>query len=416
MERILISVFLLYLCVSCLSSTHPAHHLHLALRELEILNHAHHPCYCHHEHVKEGCGFLMNYSMLVNQPSYAPGQAAPCLLMHQWIVAEPPIFSIIITVHNQEEAIRQHALAVLELTTELWELVVVLDDCRDQSEKIVMSLLKDIISPCQHAYNQSNNLLQGKHCINPTLRRIMVIRQRSSVFETTASNIGLRASLGQFFVLLQDDMRVRERGWNTLLAQPVRLWSDVMAVTARCAEGGIYSDLGRWSWLWSRQKQIGSACPSTEIDYGGDRILQQCIFRIRDSVNRGPLLLDGRKAVALGFFDELNFLQGDDDHDFCTRGWMTYRWKCGVLDIDFTAPLHLGASRKRQRGNQSEVLAFVRFREERRTFLPTADQRFNPALLDPAFIKEGRPSHDEDRVLPGRCRRSQSWWSREGRL
>ena len=385
----------LFLLLLCISPSEPSQH-----------HHQH--CYCRPgRSVYEGCGFLRNYSMLVNQPAYAPGQAVPCLLLHHWLgaVDSSITFSIILSVHNQEEAIREHLLAILELTTETWELIVVLDYCRDGSESIVIQLLNQMIVSCGRVSSQV-----PAHCISSTLTRIVVIKQDTSVFETTTNNIGMRASLGQFYVLVQDDMLVRERGWNTLLSQPARLWTDVLAVSARCAEGGVYSDLGKWSWLWSKQRQVGSACPSTEIDEGSDRILQQCMFRIRDTVNRGPLLLDAKRAIALGYFDELNFYHGDDDHDLCTRAWMQHRWKCGVLDIDFIAPLRLGASRKISKSNMSQVTEFIAYRDSRRMFRPTLSQRFNPKLLDPEFNQEGRPSHDEDRRLPGRCKR-RGWFT-----
>lgn len=298
-------------------------------------------------------------------------------------------------------------MAILELTTEVWELVIVLDDCQDGSEGIVVGLVNEVIaSPVQQQPYNGNSLRAHRYF---SLKRIVVIKQETSVFETTANNIGMRASLGQFFILVQDDMLVRERGWNTLMAEPARLWDDVLAVSGRCAEGGVYSDLGKWSWWWSKQKQVGSACPSAEIDEGSDRILQQCIFRIRDTCNRGPLLLDAKRVMDLGYFDELNFWQGDDDHDLCTRGYMQHRWKCGLLDVDFVSPLHLGASRKVDKSNQSMVTKFKQYREMRRTFRPTVDQRVNPALLDHAFNQQGRPSHDEDRSLPGKCKKR--WFS-----
>jgi GT2 family glycosyltransferase len=50
-------------------------------------------------------------------------------------------------------------------------------------------------------------------------------------------------------------------------------------------------------------------------------------FEIRETSNRGSLMFRGDMMRSLGFFDERNFLNGNDDHDIHARaiyrGWYT---------------------------------------------------------------------------------------------
>jgi hypothetical protein len=159
---------------------------------------------------------------------------------------------------------------------------VVFDDCNDNSVNITTRLLASAVPPAN-------------------LVHILLINQPTPVWETSANNIGLRAAhaKSQFLVLVQDDMQMLWQGWNTLLALPMRLYPNILAVSGRCghrqySQGsqGVSSFAGRCG------QDINSplaASPAT-----------LCTFHIRDTVNRGPLLYNSTKIAELGFFDEVS--------------------------------------------------------------------------------------------------------------
>jgi cellulose synthase/poly-beta-1,6-N-acetylglucosamine synthase-like glycosyltransferase len=53
-----------------------------------------------------------------------------------------PVFSIILTVYNNEEVIGRHLHSLLALTREPFELIVVLDGCTDGSEEGVLRVVQ----------------------------------------------------------------------------------------------------------------------------------------------------------------------------------------------------------------------------------------------------------------------------------
>ena len=57
---------------------------------------------------------------------------------------------------------------------------------------------------------------------SPTCRALMASAAGNSVFETSGNNVGMRAALGEFIVLVQDDQYVRHPGWNSRLAGALR--------------------------------------------------------------------------------------------------------------------------------------------------------------------------------------------------
>ena len=53
-------------------------------------------------------------------------------------------------------------------------------------------------------------------------------------------------------------------------------------------------------------------------------------FVVRDIANRGPLIFNGTKMRALGFFNERQFWLEDDDTEFHVRAFYQFGWITGM--------------------------------------------------------------------------------------
>ena len=116
--------------------------------------------------------------------------------------------SIILTIHNKEFLINQVLDGIVKNTVGDYELIIVLDGCTDKSFDIVED----------YFYGKDQNVLI---CTTP------------DVFETKANNVGLKSAKGEYVIIVQDDMIIREKGWNLRMQKPFDAFEDVFAVTSR---------------------------------------------------------------------------------------------------------------------------------------------------------------------------------------
>ena len=99
-------------------------------------------------------------------------------------------YSIILTVHNKEFLIKEVVEELLYYTTGHFELIFVIDGCSDRSYPII----HDVMSiPANRGHNHSYIFADN-------------------IFETKANNLGLIQARGQYSIIVQDDMIVKEHG------------------------------------------------------------------------------------------------------------------------------------------------------------------------------------------------------------
>ena len=113
--------------------------------------------------------------------------------------------SIILTVHNKDWLIEKVLEGIILNTRTPYELIIVIDGCTDNSEKVVWDTL--LSTP-----------VDWKLLYAP------------DVFETKANNIGLKAAKGDKVIIIQDDMIVNEQDWNLRMEKPFKVFDDVFAV------------------------------------------------------------------------------------------------------------------------------------------------------------------------------------------
>lgn len=238
------------------------------------------------------------------------------------------MYSIILTIHNKENLIREVLLGILKNTISNYELIIVFDGCTDNSVKIVVETL--------------NNWDFLTKYVPSTVKLLYA----DNVFETRANNLGLKSAEGTYSIIVQDDCIIKEYGWNTRMSKPCEAWNDIFAVTSRTAHNWEFN---LYTTHYFDEKYDRNDCWSDIVihtEHKDRNNTPRNIFAIRDSVNRGPLLLRSDRLKELGYLDEQCLKQDMDDHILMFKAYKDHQWKCGVYWIDFESRNEWGGTRK----------------------------------------------------------------------
>ena len=203
------------------------------------------------------------------------------LALHKEYNNQAPKFSIIIPIHNQEGFVTKQIESILSNTLGHYEIITILDNCTDNSKEHLLDRIE--IGP-----------------IPENLSSITVFENQAGMFETSADNLGFTKARGEILIEIQADMEILTTGYNLNLAHPIKIYSDLIAVSGRCCH----------------------------------------------SVNRGPLAIAKEKIAKLGYLDEFHYCLGEDDHDLFLRAWKEKNWRTGFMPIEFHSPLDRGSTRR----------------------------------------------------------------------
>ncbi len=234
-------------------------------------------------------------------------------------------YSINVTVYNKGFLIDRVLSAIKSNTQGNYEIVVVIDGCTDDSEQKVSSFFDQ----------------------NPDISH--KILYADNVFETKANNIAAKNSSGKYVVIVQDDMVVNEDGWNIRLSKPIESFNDVYAVTARTAYNYILNTNSS-HWKLSKEEDLKiDNCWSditTTVDHA-EKIngLDRNTFAIRNSVNRGPLLIRHDIFESVGYLNEEFYPLDQDDADLNYRVFKKFGLLCGCYWIDYISELQWSGTR-----------------------------------------------------------------------
>ena len=233
--------------------------------------------------------------------------------------------SIILTVHNKGWLLPRVLDGIKQNTVGAYELIVVLDGCTDDSESIVDEFVK------------GNKDIKIKIVHTP------------DVFETKANNAGLREAEGNKLIVVQDDMVVKENGWNVRMQKPFDNFYDVFGVTARSAFNYRFNQSSRCAYMEEEEDLKIDTDWSDMFGYQShtnrDEGLQRDIFAVRNNVCRGPLMLDHEDMWNLDYFDEIFAPQDQDDADLCYRAWKKLNKVVGAYWIDYESDNTWGSTR-----------------------------------------------------------------------
>eukprot|EP01041_Mallomonas_annulata_P007438 gene7438-15215_t len=244
-----------------------------------------------------------------------------------------PMFSISMPLFNAKNIVGNSLRSLFNKTTSLWSLDIVLDSCTDNTSSVVIKVLNELLPHVQasiigHCSILCRNITGLCNSLSfPT--RIRVISAATSLWETKAENLVYRTNNPSLaYVSVQPDQSVEEKGWNIHQSLPLRIWSDVISVSANCAHN--INPIKR------SLHTVGRCNTSTTFAVKkGRRGDRNSTFYIRETSNRGPLIIHAKKMQQLGFFDERNFLLSNDDHDLHVRAFAYHRWITGFIPIDW---------------------------------------------------------------------------------
>ena len=259
-----------------------------------------------------------------------------------------PEFSIILNTFQRENQIQNVLIQILKLTRGNYEILISNDGSSDSTSNKLLEIINEFESwpvNCSSVDIDEHEILPdirfarseqiGRRCFfdNPLkyLSRIRLINiAPPGLFEAKSNNILMRLSqTTKFHVIMQDDMFMTKIGWNLFLVMPFRLYSDAFSVSMRCAHD--------WSTLYSNS--VGNKCSNPRSGVVKD---EKFGYYVRDTANRGPLMLRASYVREIGFMDETDdFLAGaksqNSDHELNYRAYTKKAYVSGYVPVSWTS-------------------------------------------------------------------------------
>lgn len=232
--------------------------------------------------------------------------------------------SIILTIHNKENLIQQVLNGIFKNTTTNSELILVFDGCTDNSEEIALEFCKNYIP----------NNLKLKYTIT------------DNVFETKANNAGAKLATGDYVIFTQDDCVIIESRWNERLKFPFLNFNDIFAISGNCTHNWKSNPNSKHLHM----NNLPDNCWSDILihyDHKNNSNTDRETFAIRDSSNRGPLMMRHDIFEKNMGFDENNIYRQDlDDAEICTDVYKKFGLLSGFYSIKFKSDLAWGGTRE----------------------------------------------------------------------
>lgn len=230
--------------------------------------------------------------------------------------------SIILTIHNKEWLIEKVLAGIFSNTSRFCELILVFDGCSDRSEEVALNFCKHFLP---------------KHIS-------LKIIHTPDVFETMANNSGMKIASGEKIMIVQDDMIIKENGWIERMQKPLNEYNDIFAVTSRTAHNWEYNIHNQHEKLTDNLEDCWcDILHHTDHAHRGNT--PRNVFAIRESVNRGPLLLRHDILQKMNYLDESFSPQDMDDHDLCYRTLKATGMRAGCFWIDYESRDDWGGTR-----------------------------------------------------------------------
>lgn len=312
----------------------------------------------------------------------------PKLVGHQvYQRDQTPEITIVIPVFNQSRIIRKNLEALFLSTENSFELIIIDDASTDGTSSEILNFL----SACHEIVQDAK------------VTEVFLYRFSHSVFETRCDDFGMRSGKANYFLEIQADMRVYEKGFDTKLLDALRSSADLFMISGRGTEpidsvvkyyrNTLGSDRSTARnvlthiFLRSRVQlkhhlkrflkwnlRIPAAAPIVLIPPVAeeDMLVFEETFRMEgkagrldtlleslptnaeledrriwlgQTVMRGPLIIDGKKYAQVGGLDVKAFFQGFDDHDLVLRSYQDFGFRVGYVPIGFSSPLGDGSTR-----------------------------------------------------------------------
>jgi glycosyltransferase involved in cell wall biosynthesis len=231
------------------------------------------------------------------------------------------MLSINLTIHNKDFLLLDSLERIKKFTRSTYEIVTVLDGCSDHSEEILDIWIKG----------------------NPSIKIHKLYAD--NVFETKSNNLAAKSSQGEFVAIIQDDMLINEDGWDVRMLKPFHAFSDVFSVTSHTSHNWMFNSGSHHVHLDQIPRGIWSDVLQ-HVDHAHCKNTARDCFEIRDSSNRGPLVINHLDLEKMGYFDEEFYPLDMDDHDLHYRMQKKLGKVTGLYWIDFISDTYWGGTRE----------------------------------------------------------------------
>ena len=219
------------------------------------------------------------------------------------------INTIILTVHNKEKTILRILNNLVDsLSKNTEKIIIVLDGCTDNT-----------------------NLLVTRFIESKKTKLYYKLIFTDDIWETKANNVGLREVQTKYATIIQDDMLIMQKNWDSTLLNYFKKFK-LFAISGRAAHN--------FSFHKNKFKVInisGREYPLSNNNFFG-KVIGKFIsilkpfwiykyfrfFSKRLVANRGPLVINMQMAKQLDFFDESFAPFELDDVDLCCRAFKKF--------------------------------------------------------------------------------------------
>ncbi len=209
---------------------------------------------------------------------------------------------IVISIYNQEKIIERILSGVCRNTLTPFNLILVFDGCVDQTKPKALAWLEK---------NRPAHMIE------------LITSDAPNVYETKATNIGLRLGKEDYIITIQDDMEIQEPGWDVRMTYPIRKFDDVFSTGAYVAHDPDFEHFVPpiEKYLRARGRKYFNA--------------HRDVFYIRDIAMRSPVAFRADYLRKLNYLNEAYAPSTLDEADSQMRAWDQFGLRSGLYWIDY---------------------------------------------------------------------------------
>lgn len=218
-----------------------------------------------------------------------------------------PKVSVILPIHNKEKTINSILNCLWKTTRSYinWDLHIIYDGCTDGTRTVSPKTLSNF-SICIYEYEKPN------------------------IFEVRANNFGLKMADGEYCIILQDDIFIKEAFW---LEQMIAWMEQYPRIAVLGGLAGV-NFFSRSLKAGNSETILGRDELFTRLDWRSTPRLKNIAYEV-DAVMRGPIVLRKSLLESLGYLDEGYAPLYNDDMDYCFKiRSLGYSVFCYPIDVE----------------------------------------------------------------------------------
>jgi len=218
-------------------------------------------------------------------------------IIYSRIKEDPVMVSFIITIHNHGFILEKVLLGILSSAVLKFEIIIVDDASKDHSFQILTKFINRCSLP--------NNLIQ-----------IIYRRNHFQKFEVASDNIGCRLASGKFLCLVQGDMALNDRGFDSRIVSLLNRFEIVGAISGKSVR--VFGEKSISKWVQSQ----GHAFKLPKLS----KHILMSIFRKNSNLNVYKKNFKKLHKKQDNFVQIENYLHAEDvDNAFIKLGEINYK-------------------------------------------------------------------------------------------